>query len=226
MFRAIEINDVSALRGLAQSFYSADNKPAALLCLDHVFRTPPRLQAADDATVSQYLGAFYAYLHLLRSAAVDPNIHTRHSIRKLFALTVAEDETYHSLRNTHLYQLVTKKSWPCLLVTEQELGFSSNQVASYIKQALWGRITMRVAQQEATCTVMKAFSSPCIAHCVYSQCNTQGCNRQHVDVKTVTTEWYSRRVGLHLQEIMILQVGRPLCFKSVSNGIFRCRNLC
>jgi hypothetical protein len=206
MFRAIELNDTNTLRSLSVTFLAGGNNAAALLCLDHVFRAQPRLGTADDVQVSHFLRSFHSYLQLLRSAAVDPDVHRRIGVQKLFALTVTDDDTYHSTKNTFLHQLILKESWPCLLVTDEEVVLSAPQAALYIKQALWLRIKIRVAQQEATCTVMKAFSPPCISHCIYMQCNAPGCSRQHVDVKSVNSEWYSRRVALHLQQILVLQV--------------------
>jgi hypothetical protein len=213
MFRAIETNDTTLLRSLAQMFLAKGNNPAALLCLDHVFRTPPRLGQADDPQVSSFLRSFHSYLQLLRSAAVDPIVHQRVGVQKLFALTVADDDTYHSAKSTFLHQLIIKQSWPCLLSTEEEVVLSAPQAALYIKQALLDRIKIRVAHQDGACMVMKAFSAPCIAHCIYAQCNAPGCNRQHVDVKNVTPEWYSRRVALHLQQILVVQVLPSIWFQ-------------
>jgi hypothetical protein len=227
MFQAIAENDTTTLRNLAADFITAGRNPAALLCLDHVFRVPPRLQVADDDTVVAYLKHFYDYLGLLRSAVADQQAVTRPGIRRLFALTFLEaDGTYLCRKGSHLHGVVDKQKWSVLHYTEDGVIMSEAQAAQLIAATLSGCIKVRVAHHELSCGHMKAFSSCCLPYAVLSQCNAAGCNRQHVDPKKLDKRWFSRRVALYLRQILILQVPFSIPFRFPLLTLYRQHRLC
>jgi hypothetical protein len=207
MFHAIERNEGSTLLHLGHRLEISGAKPASLLCLDHVFRVTHKLATAGDTEVSNYLRQFYTYLQHLRTIATEHGVHERAGVRRLFGLVFSEDDgTYLALAGTYLHQFISDKAWSVLRTSEEGVHLSSPQVSSYLSRAILERIDIRVKHHEAACGSMRAFEPCCLSHAVFAQCHSPGCSRQHVDVKKVTKEWFSHRVGIHLQHIMILQV--------------------
>jgi hypothetical protein len=212
MFQAIAEGDLTTLRRLSKDFQAAGRKAAALLCLDHVFRKLPDLQTKDDETVATYLDSFYNYIVLLRGASADQGGVSRLGIRRLFALTHTDsDGTYLCRKSTHLHAMIIKHNLPILYHTEDGVVLSHGQAAHHVSSALSECARIRVAHHEIMCNDLKVFSSCCLAHAVFSQCNKIQCKRLHVDPKTIDKRWFSRRVEVHLRQILILQVrGGPL----------------
>jgi hypothetical protein len=205
MFRAISINDLASLRQLAVKFLTTNARSAALHCLDHVFRGSPGLQNAPDQVVLTYLRYFYEYAALMRTASQEASPRSQ-GLRRLFALSFNEaDDTYFAPVGTHLHTHVTEKSWPCLQSTDEGSTFSSNQILEHIPRALTERLGTRVNQHDGFSSKMIAFEPCCIQHAIFPSCRGP-CTGQHVDVRSIDKTWYSRRVGVHLMQIMVLQV--------------------
>jgi hypothetical protein len=205
MFKAIAAKDSFGLRRMAEHFMSANNNPAALHCLDHIFRTPPAMQVASDQDMLEYLRQFYSYTVLLRSASTETGV--RDGMRRLFGLTAnSQDGTYFASAGTYLHTQVVKSSLLCLQSTDDGTLLSTDQTSEYITRALTEMLKTRVNQHYLASHELRAFQSCCIQHTVFSGCHRSYCNRQHVDVKSVNAVWYSRRVGVHLLQILVLQV--------------------
>jgi hypothetical protein len=206
MFKAIGNNDFSTLLSLGYRLGIAGARAASLLCLDHAFRTGRKLATASEEEVSLYLRQFYTYLHLLRDIATEHNV-KQPGVRRLFGLSFSDsDGTYLVLAGTYLHKFIVKASWSALRSGDEGLYLSSSQAASYLRFAILERLRIRVDHHDLACGYVKAFEPCCIAYTVFGQCNNSECRRQHIDVRKVTKDWFSLRVGIHLQQIMILQV--------------------
>jgi hypothetical protein len=207
MFKAISINDSVSLRQLAERFKSENNTAAALHCLDHVFRNPPNMQTASDQDMVGYLRRLYDYVLVLRLASTEPKSHEKRGMRWLFALSMNnEDDTYLVSVGTYLHEEIIRLRWPCLQLTEEGAHLSPDQASEYISRALSDVLKTRVTQHEISSRELATFESCCIQHAVFSGCHRGQCKRQHIDMKSVNRIWYSRRVGLHLLQILVLQV--------------------
>jgi hypothetical protein len=203
----MESSNAQELLQLGLRLRQAGASPAALLCLDRVFRIARNLQTADDVDVSAYMRHFHTYLDLLREIANAQGGHERQGIRRLFGLSFSEaDGTYLANTGTYLHGFISEKKYLVLRATEEGMYISSRQVADYLSRAVLDRLRIRVEHQQLAHKSLKVFKPCCISNAVFSQCNSLECHRQHVDVKTISKTWYSGRVGIHLQQIMILQV--------------------
>jgi hypothetical protein len=205
MFKAIATNDLGGLRQLAKHFMSANNNTAALHCLYHIFQAPPAMQVASDQDMVDYLRQLYGYVVLLRSAAAE--VEARDGMRQLFGLTTSnQDGTYFASAGTYLRTYVVESSLPCLQSTDDGTLLSTDQTSEYIASVLAEMLKTKVHQHYVASHELRAFQSCCIQHAVFSGCHRSHCNRQHIDVKSVNAVWYSRRVGVHLLQILVLQV--------------------
>jgi len=61
MFQAIGRVDRARLRTLAKTFIDIENLPAALLCLDNIFSSHPKLQDLPLSEVQESLSAYLDY---------------------------------------------------------------------------------------------------------------------------------------------------------------------
>jgi hypothetical protein len=207
MFKAIRNKDYSNLLSLGYRLGIAGAKAASLLCLDHAFRTGRKLATASEAEVSLYLRQFYTYLHLLRDITTEHSVQ-HPGVRRLFGLSFSDsDGTYLVLSGTYLHKFIVKASWPALRSGDEGLYLSSSQASGYLRFSILEHLRIRVDHHGLACGDVKAFEPCCISYTVFGQCNSSECRRQHINVRKATKDWFSLRVGIHLQQIMILQVG-------------------
>jgi hypothetical protein len=181
------------------------DSPASILCLDHFFTSPPRIQVADSREASASLQLFQEYIRLLRHVAMDQAENMDSNVQKLFAIQLT-DQLFLLPLGTHLHRYVLDKRIVVARSTEQGLFVAPREAAFAIRQALLQRLRHRISLEDTVCLRARAFNPVCLQFSVYNQCNRPECARHHLNAAALTVEWYTTHIRVHLQQFVILQV--------------------
>lgn len=204
MFSAIIAKKSQKLQRLGLSFYHSDNKPAALLCLDHVFNNPLKFDGPtlDEKAIS--LEVFYAYAQLLRDVAFVQDPCDRPFVQKLFAIQPLREDSFALPVGTFLYDAVAEQGALLLSSNTEQRTVPSTGLSKVLKATLSDRVRTRV-MDETEAFMRARFVSPCL-YFLANSCHRTECTRAHVGVHALDPAWYNTRVRIHLQQIMVFQI--------------------
>lgn len=204
MFEAISKNDWDRLRELSETLLRSHSDMAAtLLCLDHLFTSPPQIQVASNAEALSQLRFFAEYMRLLKRVGDHQTVVADPTVRKLFAVQ-ASDQVYLIPYGSFLHKMVLEEGVVVLRSTEEGVFLSPSEASRAIRQAVSHRMRVRIQREDHMCLSSRAFSAACLAHSVYNQCNRYDCSKQHLDV--LSSESYTSQIRLYFQQYAILQV--------------------
>lgn len=204
MFLCIASGDHSKLPGIGIKFQAREgNQRCLLLCLDHFFSTPIKIQAARTKDVSNTLSMFHRYVSLLRMAAWETKFTDR--FQQLFGFKVSEDHTYFLRTGTFLHRCSLSARISDSRSDETGITVSEWDFFRVYRNYLLERLRSRILQENEVCQKTQAFA-PCINYSLSGQCNRTECQHAHIPTKDLTVEWYNARLGLYFIQIQILQV--------------------
>ena len=205
MFELIQRADRTSLRMLAKTFIGTGNDPAALLCLDHIFSSPLKLQDLPLADVHALLSLYLEYIRLLNKFRSDESLAEGSNHQKLFGFQILGDH-YLAPRHTVLHEKLANQSGSSGKGTDV-YGCGYDELRQGITQFISSRINDRTAIQNGACREIHGFS-PCLRLLVQKKCNPpQGrgsCTFQHIHPEQLTIDWYRTRVRLILLQFRIL----------------------
>lgn len=203
MFQAIVIGDFVQLEQLGLKLYREDNKPAALLCLDHIFVVPPYIDRPTiEATIST-LEMFFAYTRLLHDIACLDDPCNNLPAQKLFAFQASRAEAFSISPGALLYDEVADQQ---MLFSQEKDGKRSvprRDLSRVLKTLLGNRLRCRVLEENQVCCRAKVFST-CL-DALLGTCTNGECGRVHVDPAILNPGWYNDRVRIHLLQIQVFQ---------------------
>lgn len=214
MFLCIASGEHSKLPDIAINFRAREqdnyqgNQRALLLCLDHFFSSPPKIQAARTADVLSTLSIFYQYVSILRHAALATVYPDR--LQKLFGFKVSEDHTYFLPAGTLLYEYSHEFRVPAIHSDESGMTVSEWEFSNLYRMCIFRRMRIRILQENDVCRRSQAFT-PCINYSIGGQCNRIDCQNAHIPSKDLNADWYIARLRLYFVQIQIMQtldVGR------------------
>ena len=206
MFRAIIAKKTQILRRLGLSFYNSDNRPAALLCFDHIFNIPPKFDGSTLDEMAASLDIFYKYAELLRDVAFVQDPCDCPLVQKLFSIQPLREDAFALPIGTFLYDAVAERGDLFFGGDTAQRTAPSADLSRTLKATLSDRVRTRV--MEETEMFMKArFISPCL-YFLADSCHRTECTRAHIGTLTasVDTAWYNMRVKLHLKQIVLFQI--------------------
>ncbi|KAI6022561.1 hypothetical protein EDC04DRAFT_334245 [Pisolithus marmoratus] len=201
---AAEEPDHVTLEALAQTFIKQNNKVAALWCLDHVFSRLPHLLSATLEEFASFLRKFYTYSHLLYTVASQNDPVGAQGVRKLFGITQLSDDQYIVQMGSFI--LTT----PGANFTTEDEGtnaspYTHGRLTNILKDRIRSYLRYQVNAETRVCYNAKVFSQ-CLLYAINGSCNYAKCKQQHVPLSSLDTAQYNARVGLHLQQMRILQL--------------------
>ncbi|KAJ7293966.1 hypothetical protein C8J57DRAFT_1444990 [Mycena rebaudengoi] len=207
MFQAIVDKQHYKLERLGQAFYETGNKAVALLCLDHCFSGPPKIQALQAGDVAENLKIFHTYVSVLHDFAfvVDPC--DSGAAEKLFGYTRQGENNWLATYGTFLHTALHQFKHPASRRSTEEkesILLAGSELRTIIYQTLAGRLKQRVRQENEMCKRAKAFS-PCVVYALNGQCNRFDCPQEHLPAAGINREQYNTRIRIHLQQILIYQ---------------------
>ncbi|KAJ7232862.1 hypothetical protein B0H12DRAFT_1144747 [Mycena haematopus] len=214
MFQAISCREFSKLQRLGESFETT-NPAAALLCLDHCFINPPKIQALRVDGVAKELHVFLAYVKLLNLFTwADPCNHPL--AQKLFGYMRQGENDFLIPAGSFLYSTLRKLDHPAFLRStgEENIVLDGSELSEVYHETLKERLRLRVLQENEMCKKTRAFS-PCLTYSVFDgHCNRVDCPHEHLPAPT--REEYNLRVRIHLQQILVFQTGQFVVSDHVS----------
>ncbi|KAI5997877.1 hypothetical protein F5J12DRAFT_895738 [Pisolithus orientalis] len=186
---AAEEPDRVALETLAESFIEQKDNAAALWCLNHVFSC-----LLSGGGVGEVGG--------LRPNSSENS--TRRGLRKLFAITQLSDDQYDVQAGSFI---LATPSTVSTSNDEQTNGsqYTHGQVTNALKDRVRSYLRHQVDTETRLCYSAKIFSQ-CLLYSVIGSCKYGKCKQQHVSLSSLDSTQYNARVGIHLQQIRILQL--------------------
>jgi hypothetical protein len=203
MFQAIILGKSGRLQQLGRIFHQDHNKAAALLCLDHIFATPPHIQEATIQHTISLLAMFITYTRLLHDIAnlVEPCNDLL--VQKLFAFQVSREDMFSVFPGASLYREVDNQQEPPFHEKDGKRSVSRRDLSRILKNYLAERLRSRIMEENDICRRAKVFS-PCL-NALLGTCTRTECPRDHVDPAILNPDWYNLRVRIHLQQILVFQ---------------------
>ncbi|KAF7340216.1 UvrD-like helicase ATP-binding domain-containing protein [Mycena venus] len=183
MFQAICRREISKLQLLGEAF-EATNPAAALLCLDHCFTNPPKIQALRVDGVAKELQIFFGYVKLLNKFTwADPC--NQPLVEKLFGYIRQGENDFLIPEGTFLYSALRQLNHPAFhrSAVEENIVLAGSELRDVYHRTLKERLKQRVLQENEMCKRTPAFSPlPHVCHLLFLQsCRlpTRSCSSSH-----------------------------------------------
>ncbi|KIK18632.1 hypothetical protein PISMIDRAFT_178561 [Pisolithus microcarpus 441] len=198
--------DRRTLEVLAETFEEQNESAAALWCLNHVFSPLPQLLSATLQEFTFFLRKFYIYSHLLYTVACHSDPVGVHGIRRLFGITRLSDDQYVVQPGSFILMTPSTKS-----TTEgvdertNPSSYSHGQITDALKERVRSYLRLQVNVEIRLCHNSKILSQ-CLLYAIYGSCNYAKCKQQHDPLSSLDSTQYNARIGLHLQQMRILQL--------------------
>ena len=205
MFRAIAQPDLSSLERLANVFLKQDRKAAALLALDHFFCRLPVLRAYQLQEMSLFLDKFLKYARLLHDIISHADPLSSRSIKRLFCITEISNTEYGMGLGSFLHSSATADRQRSKYFQRFIAALSKIEMVMALRKYLAAHLCERVIEENNLCRNAVVFTQ-CLTFIVNDQCNRSNCPQEHVKSTDLHAERYSLRIGVHLQQISILQL--------------------
>ena len=210
MFEAIRGVDHATLRTLARTFIGTGNIPAALLCLDHVFSSPLKLQNLTLVEARASLSLYLDYIRLLNKLLRDTSLAEGSNRQRLFGFQVLGEGRYLAPKRTLLREKLANRAGS----TGNSMdGYrcGSDELCRGIVQLIKSRISDRTKIQDGISRDVHGFS-PCLQFLVEKKCDSPSgegpCALQHIQPEQLTVDWYHARLRLILLQFQILNLAR------------------
>jgi len=210
MFRAIQCTDHTSLQMFSKTFIGMGNNPAALLCMDHIFSSPLKLQNLPLSEVEALLSLYFNYIKLLNKLQHDKSLAQGSDHQRLFGFQVLGENCYLVPGHSILYKKLTGKSGSNKKGTEGHTC-GSEDLHRGITQLILARISNCTETQDDACRGVHGFS-PCLHLLVEEKCDSpdgeESCSFHHIKSEELTSDWYNTRLRLILLQFQILNSAR------------------
>ncbi|KAJ6498114.1 hypothetical protein C8R47DRAFT_1212438 [Mycena vitilis] len=197
MFQAVANRDKHKLPLLAQSLIRFNDPAAALLCLDHYFDGPPRIQDLPTQAVAENLGVFFDYVKLLYHVAFNLDPCNSSAAAKLFGFR--KDGDLYSIPAGTFIRLALSDC-----PTDETILLTGLKLRTTLQQSLKNRLVRKVLEENDMCQKNKAFAGLCPTFALFNgRCNRDSCPQEHLLASSFDSREYNLRVRIHLQQILI-----------------------
>lgn len=205
MFRAIVQADFVGLHRLSDVFLEEERNAAALLALDHFFSRLPALKSYRLHEMSLFLDKFRKYARLLHYIISYPDPLSVRSIRRLFCITEVSNTEYGMGLGSFLHSSATGDGHGPMYLQPSVVALSKREMVAALQKHLAAHLCERVTVENDLCCDAVVFSQ-CLTFIVNDQCNRFNCPQEHVKPVDLDSKRYNLRIGVHLQQISILQL--------------------
>ena len=200
MFSAICENDMAQLAEIGRTIFLLDeNKPAALLCLDHSFRSMNKdaIVSGTDTQILNRTRALCDYADLVQEVHSTLEPWTKGPIQKLFSFTVHSDGRVCLRRGTFLYGRFERDRFHGQKSNEGAMvevwyfyRLYQSSLRRRLSEILWGYCNF--SRSVLVFDPCEVFPS--------RRCDRTECQRQHDLDRT----WFDKRLQFHMFQITIL----------------------
>jgi len=207
MFEAIQNADHMSLRTLAKTFIKTGNDPATLMCLDHIFSSPPKLRHLSLADIHAVLSLYLDYIRLLDRLWRDGSLAEGSKHQRLFGFQVLGEDRYLVPKHSLIHGILTNQT----IGSEESTDWHTctyDELSGGILQLIESRTRERTKLENNACRDAYGFS-PCLKLIIRGQCRRgETCDFQHIQADHLTIEWYHARIRLILLQFQILNSAR------------------
>ncbi|KIJ60080.1 hypothetical protein HYDPIDRAFT_117540 [Hydnomerulius pinastri MD-312] len=204
MFIAIAQADMPSLEALARTFVEKHKRNAALLALDHVFSRLPSLKSTNLQEMSAFLTRFHHYTRLLYQIISHPDPVNSKTIRRLFCISEVSSNEYEMRPGSFLYDCAVGDRHGPMYLQPAAVALSRKDMTYALRKYLAKHLRERVSEENRLCCSAVVFSQ-CLTFTMFGYCNRGGCPMDHTPLSALDTKQYNGRIGIHLQQICILQ---------------------
>jgi hypothetical protein len=182
------------------------NDSAALLCLDHLFSSPLRLQKLRLAEVEALLSLYLDCVCLLNKLRREESLAQDSAHQRLFGFQVLGQNDYLVPEHSPLHKKLANQSGSG---KRDANGYrcGGNELSQSIAHLISSRTLDPTKIQDGTCRDIHGFS-PCLKLLVQRKCNlpkgTGPCAFQHIQPEELTVNWFHTRLRLILLQFQIL----------------------
>ncbi|KAI6022543.1 hypothetical protein BKA83DRAFT_1216703 [Pisolithus microcarpus] len=205
MFQAVSAEELDriTLETLAESFIERKEKAAALWCFYHVYSRLPQLRSATLDDVARFLGKFYVYSHLLYIVASHYDPVGECDIRRLFGITLLSNDRYVVQPGSFI--LTTLSAESTSNDAQTNAPYTHIRITDALKECVRFYLRARVNAEMRFCYNPRFFSH-CLPYVSNGSCNYVLCAQQHISPSSMDTVQYNVQIGIHLQQMRILQL--------------------
>lgn len=207
MFEAIQNADHTSLHSLTKTFIETGNDPAALMCLDHVLSSPPKLRHLSLVDIHASLSLYLDYIRLLDRLWRDDSLAEGSKHQRLFGFQVLGEDRYLIPKHTLIHEILTDQTTGSEESTDGHMC-TYDELSGGIVELIENRTKDRARHENSACRDARGFS-PCLTLIVRGQCKRgESCDFQHIQPDHITVEWYHARIRLILLQFQILNSAR------------------
>jgi len=205
MFRAVAQGDLASLEKLSHVFIEGQRHAAALLALDHFFSRLPILESYTLREMSLFLNKFRKYARLVHDIIYHPDPLSVTSIKRLFCITEISNTEYDMELGSFLHSSATGDRDGPMYLQPSIVTLSKREMVAALRKYLAAHLCERVTEENELCFDAVVFSQ-CLTFIVNGLCNRPDCPQEHVKPADLDSRRYNLRIGVHLQQICILQL--------------------
>ncbi|KAI0042885.1 hypothetical protein FA95DRAFT_1609833 [Auriscalpium vulgare] len=203
LFAAIQKYDLGRLRSLGQTILlSMQNKPAALLCLDHAFADAKSLFSKPGET-SATLQAYHSYARLLQEIIPHSSPWSSQALAKLLHLKITPEGGLMLSQGSFLHQSYAQ--YRAREPVDGDVEITQRSLLELYRFSLSERLRQRIESEADCCLLIREFD-PCQTVAARGRCDQRDCSKQH----TLGAAWYNQRLRFHLQQTLIFQIYQSL----------------
>ncbi|KAG2096334.1 uncharacterized protein F5147DRAFT_839983 [Suillus discolor] len=206
MFQNILRGNHESLRNLALNFHEQNNKPAALLCLDHIFSRTIDIRAFTVDEMRRFLQQFHAYARLLYLIVTFPDPMEHRGIRRLFSIVRLSGDEFRIPNGTFLHNKIMEIRQGITWASETPSGYTASRknVTQLLQRSTRTILKDKVSRINDKCCESPVFSQ-CLQFLISGVCQRDKCPQEHVAVSKLDRQYYNNRVAIHIWQILILQ---------------------
>lgn len=199
MFRTIMSDNRRELASLARVFLATKNLAAAVLCLNHHFKSFQDMSKMSIQELASYLELFLAYVDELWLFAFRTDPSTSSSASRLFGFRRVSSDEFFLPTDSFLYRQRSNYRQDNKVLGSELLHILQSAICSYLRAC--------VTEERNLYVKVPQIMYPCISFSVHGQCKREDRHREH---PPLSIDWYNLRIRILLQQILIIQKSQAI----------------
>ena len=155
--------------------------------------------------MTSFLDKFRKYARLIHQIISYPDPLSVTSIKRLFCIREISSTEYGMEPGSFLHSSATGDRHGRMYLQPSIVALSKREMVMALQNYLAAHLRSRVTDENELCYDAVVFT-PCLTFIVTGQCNRPHCPQEHIKSVDLDSKRYNLRIGIHLQQISILQL--------------------
>ena len=155
--------------------------------------------------MTSFLDKFRKYARLIYHIISDPDPLSVASIKRLFCIREISSTEYGMGLGSFLHSSATEDRHGPMYHQPSIVTLSKREMVMVLRNYLAAHLCSCVTDENDLCCDAIVFSQ-CLTFIVNGQCNRVNCPQEHIKSADLDSKQYNLRIGIHLQQICILQL--------------------